>query len=107
MSRLWKRLGTGTRLFVGTVLMIGAVAVVTVARRDLETRDPAAVRGNPRIWDRVTRFPGGSVAYLAFGRRSRQHVGLGGRDRESKHVAAQAPLSAGDGKATGRNLANP
>ena len=72
MKILWKRLDIRARLALVAGLLIGAAAVVTVARRDLGNRDPVSVRGNPGIWDGVTHLPGGAVAYLALGRRSRR-----------------------------------
>ncbi len=70
MKRLWARLPFWGRVALMIGLALGTATVVIVARKDLEDRDPSTMRGNPRVWDTVTRFPGGAVAYLALGRRT-------------------------------------
>lgn len=74
MKSLWKNLGTGGRIALLVGLALAVVALVLTARRDLNTRDPATIRGNPEVWQRVTRFPGGAAAYLVAGRRAHHEV---------------------------------
>lgn len=69
MKSLWERLGTRGRIALLLGLTAGAVALVLAARNDLNTRDPATIRGDPEVWQRVTHFPGGAAAYLIAGRR--------------------------------------
>lgn len=79
MKSVWKCLGTRGRMALLFGLTVGAVALVLTARKDLSTRDPAAIRGDPEMWQRVTRFPGGAAAYLVTGRRAgRRMIQVGG-----------------------------
>jgi hypothetical protein len=59
---------SGRLLLLVAGAAMGAILVVT-ARRDLARRDPAAVRGDPDVWRRVTYLPGPAAAYLIAGRR--------------------------------------
>lgn len=47
-----------------------AATLIATARRDLRARDSSWIRGNPKVWDKATRLPGGATAYLVGGRRS-------------------------------------
>jgi hypothetical protein len=69
MRTLWNRLPTAGRIALLLGALIAATTPIAIARRDLAARDPSAVRGNPDIWDKVTRLPGGATAYLLAGRR--------------------------------------
>lgn len=70
MKTLWARLPLWGRMALMIGLALGTATLVIVARKDLEHRDPSTIRGSPRVWDTVTRFPGGAVAYLTLGRRA-------------------------------------
>lgn len=74
MKSLWKGLETRGRVALLLGLTAGAIALVLTARKDLKTRDPAAIRGDPELWQRVTHFPGGAAAYLIAGRRVPREV---------------------------------
>jgi hypothetical protein len=69
MKPLWKKLPTAgkTTLLIG--LAITAATLIITARRDLAARDPSKIRGNPEVWDKATRLPGGATAYLVAGRK--------------------------------------
>jgi hypothetical protein len=69
MRTLWKKLPTAGRaaLLIGAVMT--AVTLIATARRDLAARDSSSIRGNPEVWDKMTRLPGGAAAYLVAGRR--------------------------------------
>jgi hypothetical protein len=69
VKRLWSGLGTPGRIALVLGLASSAIALVLTARNDLQDRDSAAIRGNPEVWKRVTRFPGGAAVYLIAGRR--------------------------------------
>lgn len=69
MRTLWKKLPTGGRVALLIGVAMTAVTLIATARRDLEARDPSSIRGNPEVWDKATRFPGGATAYLVAGRR--------------------------------------
>jgi hypothetical protein len=69
MRALWNRLSPSGRIALILGIAAGATALVLAARRDLRGRDPDAIRGDPELWDRMTRFPGGAAAYLIAGRR--------------------------------------
>jgi hypothetical protein len=70
MRTLWKELPTAGRVALLIGVAITAVALIATARRDLEVRDSSSIRGNPEVWDKATRLPGGATAYLVAGRRS-------------------------------------
>lgn len=69
MTTLWDRLSLPGRVVLILTLGTAALGLVLTARRDLHTRDPDLVRGNPDVWERVTIMPGGAAAYLGLGRR--------------------------------------
>jgi hypothetical protein len=70
MRTLWKKLPTAGRVALLIGVAITAVTLIATARRDLEARDSSSIRGNPEVWDKATRLPGGATAYLVAGRRS-------------------------------------
>jgi hypothetical protein len=69
MRTLWKKLPTAGRaaLLIGAAMT--AATLIATARRDLAARDSSSIRGNPELWDKATRLPGGATAYLVAGRR--------------------------------------
>lgn len=69
MKALWAKLPPAGRVALLTGIVAIAVTLVAAARRDLASRDTASIRGNPEVWDRVTRLPGGATAYLVAGRK--------------------------------------
>lgn len=74
MRPLWRRLPLAGYLVL-ILVAAGATAVVMAARSDLATRDPATIRGDVRVWQQASRFPGGAAAYLIAGRRKSAEVG--------------------------------
>lgn len=70
MRTLWKKLPTAGRVGALFGAAITAATLVANARRDLAVRDSSSIRGNPTVWDRATRLPGGATAYLVAGRRT-------------------------------------
>lgn len=75
MKSIWSEFSTSGKaaLLLGAAAL--AVAVVAAARRDLATRDPSTVRGNPDVWGRVTWMPGAAAAYLIGGRKPETKAG--------------------------------
>lgn len=69
MRSLWNQLSPSGRIALILGIAAGAVTLVLTARKDLEARGTATIRGDREIWDRMTRFPGGAAAYLIAGRR--------------------------------------
>lgn len=69
MKALWAKLPPVGRVALLAGMAAAAVILVATARRDLAKRDTASIRGNPEVWDRVTRLPGGATAYLIAGRK--------------------------------------
>jgi hypothetical protein len=69
MRTLWKKLPTAGRaaLLIGAAMT--AATLIVTASRDLAARDSSSIRGNPEVWDKATRLPGGATAYLVAGRR--------------------------------------
>lgn len=69
MRTIWKKLPIAGKvlLLIGTAMT--AATLIASARRDLAVRDPSSIRGNPEVWDKVTRLPGGAAVYLVAGRR--------------------------------------
>jgi len=70
VKAFWNKLPSAGRATLLTVAGAAAVALIVTARHDLSRRDPASIRGNPEMWDKVTRLPGGATAYLFAGRRT-------------------------------------
>jgi hypothetical protein len=66
---LWKKLPTSGRVALLIGVAITAATLIATARRDLAARDASSIRGNPEVWDKATRLPGGATAYLVAGRR--------------------------------------
>lgn len=69
MRGLWNTLSPTGRVALIVGILATAASLIVGARRDLATRDAAAIRGNPEVWDNVTRLPGGATAYLVAGRK--------------------------------------
>ena len=69
MKRSWDRLSLPARIAIVVAVGTAAITLVSAARRDLHTRNPGLIRGNPELWEKVTYMPGGAGAYLAIGRR--------------------------------------
>jgi hypothetical protein len=69
MKALWAKLPPTGRVALLVGMAATAVTLVATARHDLARRDTASIRGNPEVWDKVTRLPGGATAYLVAGRR--------------------------------------
>ena len=69
MKTVWKKLPGAAKVALLVGLATIAATLVVKARRDLAARDPSRIRGNPEVWDKVTRLPGGATAYLVAGRR--------------------------------------
>ena len=69
MRTLWKNLPTAGKAALLVGLAITAATLIVTARRDLAARHPSKIRGNPEVWDKATRLPGGATAYLVAGRR--------------------------------------
>jgi hypothetical protein len=69
VKTLWDRLSIPGRIILLLTLGTAALGLVVTARRDLHTRDPDLIRGNPDVWNRITVMPGGAAAYLSLGRR--------------------------------------
>ena len=69
MKASWARLPPTGRIALLGGIAGAAVTLVATARHDLARRDMASIRGNPEVWDKVTRLPGGATAYLLAGRR--------------------------------------
>lgn len=70
MKALWAKLPPAGRVALLAGMVAAGVTLVATARRDLARRDTDLIRGNPEVWDRVTRLPGGATAYLIAGRKS-------------------------------------
>jgi hypothetical protein len=70
MRTLWNKLSPAGRFTMIVCAVAGAAALVVTARRDLARRDPRSIRGNPELWNKVTRLPGGATAYLLAGRKT-------------------------------------
>lgn len=75
MKSMWMKLSRGGKM----ALLLGVAAVagtlILAARRDLAEREPSGMRGNPEVWDKVTRMPGGATAYLIAGRKDHAKTG--------------------------------
>jgi hypothetical protein len=69
MRSFWKNLSPAGRIALILGIAVGAATLVLAARKDLRGRDPGSIRGDPEVWDRIARFPGGAAAYLIGGRR--------------------------------------
>ena len=69
MRTLWKKLPSAGRVALLIGAAIAVATLIATARRDLAARDSSAIRGNPKVWDKATRLPGGATAYLVAGRR--------------------------------------
>jgi hypothetical protein len=69
MRTLWKKLPTAGKVALLIGATMTAATLIATARHDLATRDTSSIRGNPEIWDKATRLPGGATAYLVAGRR--------------------------------------
>jgi hypothetical protein len=69
MRTLWKKLPTAGRAALLIAAAMTAATLIVTARRDLAARDSSTIRGNPKVWDKVTRLPGAATAYLVAGRR--------------------------------------
>jgi hypothetical protein len=69
MKTPWDRLSIPGRIVLVLTLGTASLGLGLTARRDLHTRDPDLIRGNPDVWNRVTVMPGGAAAYLSLGRR--------------------------------------
>lgn len=69
MKASWARLPPTGRVALLVGIAAAALTLVATARHDLARRNTASIRGNPEIWDKVTRLPGGATAYLVAGRR--------------------------------------
>lgn len=69
MPKRWSSLSPSKRLIVLLATAMVAAAAIITPRSDLARRDPDAIRGDPKVWNRVTRSPGGAVAYLLTGGR--------------------------------------
>lgn len=70
MRALWNRLSPKGRVALIVSMAGVAASLIVTARRDLAQRDAATIRGDPRMWDKVTRLPGGATAYLVAGRKT-------------------------------------
>jgi hypothetical protein len=69
VKRSWNQLSLPGRIALVVALGTAAITLVSAARRDLHTRNPGLIRGNPDVWEKVTYMPGGAGAYLTIGRR--------------------------------------
>lgn len=75
MKSMWTKLSTSGK--AGVLLGLAGLAgmLIFAARRDLAARAPSETRGDPEVWDKVTRMPGGATAYLIAGRKPLSKTG--------------------------------